>query len=210
MGALSSPDPPANLTSAPKAGRLVVAGYSTAAVALVAFLTINGASGIPEAATLGAAGLLVVGLLLPAAGMLQLRRRPGATERAARFGYSAQAIGLVGLLLGLVLIVVTATLSGYLIGAVFIVTAGVSALAGAVSLRRHYSAIVAKAEGVSWLILGTALLFAGAGVVVGSNIAFEYLLSQVQNTIYVDVGATIAACGCVVAAYSFLVLRVRS
>jgi hypothetical protein len=209
VGTVSTPDPPANLTPASKAGRLVVAGYSTAAVALVAFLTINGASGIPEAATLGAAGLLVVGLLLPAAGMLWLRRRSGASEGAARFGYSAQATGLIGLLLGLVLIVVTATLSGYLIGAVFIVAAGVAALAGAVSLRRYHSAAAAKAEGVWWLILGTALIFAGAGVVVGSNIAFEYLISQVQNTIYVDVGATIAACGCVVAAYSFLVLRVR-
>ena len=191
------------------AGRLVVAGYSTAAAALVAFLTINGASGIPAAATIGTAVLLAIGLLLPAVGMLQMRRGPGPVASTARFGYPMQSLGLIGLLFGLVLIVVTATLTGYLVGAVLIATAGALAISGAVLLRRYYMRAVANAGGVACLMIGTALIFSGAGVVVGSNIAFEYLISQVQNTIYVDAGATVAACGCVLSAYAFFVLHDR-
>jgi hypothetical protein len=203
MVAASSKGSPADAAS--KAGRVVVVGYSTAAAALVAFLTINGASGIPTAATIGTACLLIVGLLLPAAGMLQLRRGLGKVGTIARLAYPMQALGLIGLLFGLVLIVGTATLSGYLVGAVLIVTAGVLAIAGALSLRAYYATTAASTRGAAWLIFGTALIFSGAGVVVGSNLAFEYLISQVQNTIYVDAGATITACGCVIAAYSFLV-----
>ena len=118
-----------------------------------------------------------------------------------------QAFGLLGLLFGVVLIVVTSSLSGYLVSAVFVATAGVSAIAGAVLLRRHFiSAIASNTRGVAYLIFGTALIFSGVGLIVGSNIAFEYLISQVENTIYVDIGATVSACGCVLAAYSFFVL----
>jgi hypothetical protein len=209
-GGVSPEDPTPGAAAASKAARVVVAGYSTAAAALVAFLTINGASGIPGAATIGTAGLLALGLLLPAAGMLQLRRVLGQIGRAAKSGYSMQAIGLTGLLVGLVLIVVTATLSGYLVGAVVIATAAALAVAGAVLLRGYYIATAASAGGVACLMLGTALLFSGAAVVVGSNIAFEYLISQVQNTIYVDVGAALSACGCVLAAYSFFALHGRA
>jgi len=187
----------------------VVAGYSTAAAALVAFLTINGASGIPTAATIGTAVLLAIGLLLPAAGVLQLRSGQGPTAGGARLGYPLQALGLVGLLFGLVLIVVTATLSGYLVGAVLIATSGVLAMSGAVLLRGYYVATAADAGGVACLMSGTALIFSGAGAVVGSNIAFEYLISQVQNTVCVDAGATVSACGCVLLAYAFFVLHNR-
>ena len=93
----------------------MVAGYSMGAVALVAFLTINGASGIPAAGTVGTAGLLVIGLLLSVVGMLQLRRGVGSTQRAARYGLALQGFGLVGLLFGVVLVVVIASLSGYLV-----------------------------------------------------------------------------------------------
>ena len=203
----TSTNPSSDLALA-RGGRLVVAGYSTAAVALVAFLTINGASGIPTAATIGTAVLLAIGLLLPAAGMLQLRSGQGPTARGARFGYPLQALGLVGLLFGLVLIVVTATLSGYLVGAVLIATSGVLAMSGAVLLRGYYVATAADA-GLACLMSGTALIFLGAGAVVGSNIAFEYLISQVQNTVYVDAGATVSACGCVLLAYAFFVLHNR-
>lgn len=206
MGATST-NSPSDLAQS-RAGRLVVAGYSTAAAALVAFLTINGASGIPTAATIGTAVLLAIGLLLPAAGMLRLRVGQGPGATAARFGYPLQALGLVGLLSGLVLIVVTATLSGYLVGAVFIMAAGVLAISGAILLRRHYTT-AANAGGVACLISGTALIFSGAGAVVASNLAFEYLISQVQNTIYVDAGATVSACGCVLLAYAFFVLDER-
>ena len=124
MGANSSTNSPTDMKTASKAWGLVVAGYSTAAMALVAFLTINGASGIPTAATIGTAFLVAIGLLLPAAGMLQLRRGLGPIKRAARYGFAMQAFGLLGLLFGAVLVVVASSLSGYLLSAVFVVTAG--------------------------------------------------------------------------------------
>jgi hypothetical protein len=210
MGATPSTNSPPDVMTASKAWGLVVAGYSTAAVALVAFLTINGASGIPGAATIGTAGLVVTGLLLPAAGMLQLRRGLGPIKSAARYGFAMQAFGLLGLLLGVVLVVVSSSLSGYFLGAVFVVTAGVTAFAGAVLLRGHFSAIASNTRAVACLITGTALIFSGAGLIVGSNIEYEYLISQVENTIFVDLGAMVSACGCVLAAYSFFVLHDRS
>ena len=77
MGVISPTNSPTDVKAAPKAWGLVVAGYSTAAMGLVAFLTINGASGIPTAVTIGTAVLVGIGLLLPTAGMLQLRRGLG-------------------------------------------------------------------------------------------------------------------------------------
>jgi len=195
--------------ASPKAKGLVVAGYSTAAAALVAFLTINGASGIPTAATIGTAVLIATGLLMPAAGMIQLRRRLGPIEGAARLGYAAQALGLVGLLFGVVLIVATSSLPGDLVGAFSIVAAGALSIVGALLLRRYYLSATANAGGVAFLMLGTLVIFSGVGLIVGSNVAFWYLISQVQNTVYVDIGATITACGCVIEAYSFRVLHDR-
>lgn len=211
MGATSSTNSQPDVKTSSRAWGLVVAGYSTATVALVAFLTINGASGIPAAATIGTAGLILIGFLLPAAGMLQLKKGLSPIKRAARTGFAMQAFGLIGLLFGLVLIVVTSSLSGYLLGAVFVVIAAASGIAGAVLLRGHFnSATTSNNKGVSYLIFGTALIFSGAGLIVGSNIAFQYVISQMENTIYVDIGSTVAAYGCVIAAYSFFVLHNRS
>lgn len=178
----------------------------------MAFLTINGASGIPTAATIGTAVLVVIGLLLPAAGMLLLRRGLGAIKSAARYGFAMQALGLLGLLFGVVLVVAASSLSGYFVSAVFVVTTGVLAIAGAVLLRGHYMFASSSntSRAVAYLIFGTALIFSGVGLIVGSNIAFEYLISQVENTIYVDIGATVSACGCILAAYSFFALHNRS
>jgi hypothetical protein len=208
MGA--STHPSLDVKTASNGWSLVVAGYSIVAVALVAFLTINGASGIPMAATIGTAFLVIIGFLLPTAGMLQLRKGLGQIENAARYGYAMQAVGLLFLLFGVVLVVVVSSLSGYLVSATLVAIAGASAIAGAVLLRKHYGDIASKTRNAMFLILGTALIFSGVGIIVGSNIAFEYWISQVANTIYVDIGATISACGCVVAAYSFYVLHNRS
>jgi len=200
-------DSPAGTETASKAWGLVVAGYSITAVALVAFLTINGASGIPTAATIGTAGLVIVGLLLPTAGMLQLRRRLSPVEKAARRGFAMQALGLPGLLFGVVLVVEVATLSGYFLSAALVAASGVSGVVGAVLLRAYYDVLGAKSRDVAYLMLGTVLLFTGVGIIVGSDIAFEYWISQVENTVYVDMGATVSACGCALAAYSFFVLH---
>ncbi len=199
-----STNSPSNAVTTTKSWRLVVAGYSTAAVALVAFLTINGASGIPSVATIITAGLVIIGLLLPVIGMLQLRRGLSPIRSAARYGFTLQAFGLLGLLFGVVLVVGTSSLSGYILSAVFVAVAGVLAIAGAVLMRGHFAS---NNRGVAYLIFGTALIFSGVGLIVASNIAFEYLISQVQNTVYVDTGATVSACGCVLTAYSFFVLH---
>src|SRR5271157_5840447 len=138
MGAVSSTNAPHDGKTAAKAWGLVDAGYSTATGALVAFLTINGASGIPTATTIFTAVLVVIGLLLPAAGMLLLRRGISAIKSATRYGFAMQAFGLLGLLFGVVLVVSVSSLSGFLLSAVFVVTAGGLAIAGAVLLRGQY------------------------------------------------------------------------
>jgi uncharacterized membrane protein YidH (DUF202 family) len=183
---------------------LVVAGFATEVVALVGFLTINGASGIPTAATVGTSGLVAVGLLLPAAGMLQLRKGFDPTQRAVRKGLTLQGFGLIGLFFGVVLTGVISSLASYLVSAAFVAASSALGLAGAVLLRRHYINTGApNAKTVKYLILGMALVFSGVGMIVGSNIAFQYLISQVENTVYVDIGATVSACGFVLAALSF-------
>ncbi len=210
MVAVSSKSFKSNLKTSSKAWRAVVTGYSTAAVALVAFLTINGVSGISTAATIGTGILVAIGLLLPIAGMLQLRRSLDSKRSAGRYGFAMQAFGLLGLLFAVVLVVVFSSLTGYLLSALFVTTAGVSAIAGAVLLRGHFvSAFASNIRVASCLIFGTALIFSGMELIVGSNIAFEYFLSQMQNTIYVDIGAAVSACGCVLTAYSFFVLYNR-
>jgi hypothetical protein len=190
---------------------LTVAGYSVVTLGLLAFLTINGVSGIPTVATIGTASLVVIGILLPTAGMLQLRRSLGGVRSPAGYGYAMQAFGLIGLLFAVALVVVVSSLPGYIFSAIFVVTAGASAIMGAVLLGRHYArALTSEARVVVPLVFGTVLIFSGVGVIVGSNIAFYYLISQVQNTVYVDMGATVSACGCVLAAFSFFPLRNRS
>jgi hypothetical protein len=195
-------------STASRAWRLIVAGYSTAVAGLVAFLTINGASGVPSVASIGTAVLIAIGLVLPAAGMLQSRRRLDQTKSAARNGLATMGLGLVGLLFGVVIIAFVSSVFGYLVGAVFVAASGASAVVGAILLSRHYTSIgVANRGSVVYLILGTTLTFSGLVLIAASNIeATEYFISQVENSIYVDVGATVTAWGCVLSAYSFYVL----
>jgi hypothetical protein len=122
-----------------------------------------------------------------------------------------QAFGFIVLFFGVVLIVAVVTLTAYLISAALVTTAGVSAIAGAVLLHKHFTKTNdSNLGGAAYLILGTVLIFSGVGAIVGSNIAFEFLISQLQNTVYVDIGAAVSACGFVLAAYSFYVLHNHS
>ncbi|HWT77691.1 MAG TPA: hypothetical protein VN648_02690 [Candidatus Methylomirabilis sp.] len=185
-----------------KSWALAVTGYCILAVAMLAFLTINGTSST-AAGTIGTAGLLVLGLLLPAAGMLELARRKDPPQGTARKGLVLQALSLIGLLIGLVVSFVASSIPGYLVSAVFIGLAGISGLAGAV--------FIAKEAKAGQLVIGAALIAVGALLIPASNIALlaGWLLDLDKN-IYEDIGATLAACGSVVAAYSFLVLRSRA
>ena len=182
-----------------RASRLVVAGCGTLAVGLVALLTINGDSGAPSAATIGTAGLIGIGLLLTAAAMLDLARRTDTTQTARR-GLIMQSLGLIGFVPGLVLIAYATSLSGYFVGAVVIVVCSASVLTGAMLL---------SSRAVS-LILGMGLIALGAAVVAASKIALQYWISDVENTVYTDAGATVSACGSILAAYWFFVFRGHS
>ena len=185
-----------------KSSALVVTGYCILAVAMLAFLTINGISSA-AAGTIGTAGLIVLGLLLPAGGLQELARRMDPAQGTARKGLVLQALSLIGLLIGLVVSFVASSIPGYLVSAVFTVLAGAAGLAGAI--------LISKEARARQLVIGAALIAIGAALIPASNIALlaGWLLDLDKN-IYEDIGATLAACGSVVAAYSFLVLRSRA
>jgi hypothetical protein len=118
-----------------------------------------------------------------------------------------QAFGLLGLLFGVVIVVAAPSFSSYIIGAVFVITASVSAIGGAILSRVHFMSVSSSNNLAVWyLILGTTLIFSGVGLIVASNIGLEFFVSSVENTIYVDIGAAVSACGSVLAAYSFFSL----
>ena len=184
-----------------KSWALVVAGYSILAVAMLAYLTVNGLSST-AAGTISTAVLLALGLLLPAAGMLELARRKDRPQGAARKGLVLQSLSLTGLLIGFVVSFVASSLSGRLVSGVVIVLAGISGLVGAI--------FISKQARARQLVVAAALIAIGAVLIPASNIAVsaDWLL-DIDKNIYEDIGATIAGCGSVVAAYSFFVLRSR-
>ena len=184
-----------------KSWALVVAGYSILAVAMLAFLTVNGVSSAAAGAIVTAI-LIGLGLLLPAAGTLELARRMDPPRGTARNGLVLQSLSLIGLLIGLVVSFAASSLSGHLVSAVFIVLGGVAGLAGAI--------FIAKQARARPLVAGAALIAIGAALIPASNIAlFAYWTSDMGKNIYQDIGAALAGCGSVVAAYSFFVLRSR-
>jgi MFS family permease len=185
-----------------KSWALVVIGYGILAVAMLVFLTINGLSST-AAGTISTAVLLVLGLLLPAAGMLDLARHMDPPEGTARKGLVLQALSLIGLVVGFVLSFAASSTSGYLASAVFIVLAGAAGVAGAIFISHQVRA--------RQLVTAAALIAIGALLIPASNIALlaGWLLDLDKN-IYEDIGATLAGCGCVLAAYSFFVLRSRA
>jgi len=185
-----------------KSWAMVVTGYSILALAMLAFLTINGISST-AVGTITTAGLLVLGLLLPTAGMLQLARRMDPPQGTPRKGLVLQSLSLIGLLIGLVVSFVASSIPGYLVSAVFIVLAGAAGLAGATFISKE-----ARARP---LIIGAVLITIGAALIPASNIALlTYWISGMDNNVYQDIGATLAACGSVMAAYSFFVLHSRA
>lgn len=206
---MPSGNPPTNAQT--RACNRVIAGYIVATLGLVAVLTINGVSGIPAAVAMGGAVLVATGLVLPAAGMLQLRQTINPDRSRARSGLLLLALGLIGLLVGVMPLATSSSLSAlFFVSGIVIATSAASALGGAFLLRGYYGDIGASTRaGVDYLILGTALIFSGVAVILGSNIAKYFWLSDVGNNVFTDVGVAVSACGCVVSAYSFFVLQAR-
>jgi len=189
---------------------LIVVGYAIATIGFLAFLTINGMSGISEVAPVVTAVLIAVGLLLPASCMFLLRREIANTQLQTRRSFSLQGIGLIILFSGVVLVAVSSSLSDYVVGGILLIASDAAALTGVILLKKHVGIPMLQKRKIDYLVLATVFLFSGVGLIVISNIAFYYVLSQVENTVYADVGATISACGCVLAAYSFLTSRSRN
>jgi hypothetical protein len=188
--------------STSKSWALVVAGYCILAAAMLAFLTINGLSST-AVGTISTAVLLALGLLLPAVGMLELARRKDPPQGAMGKGLVLQSLSLIGLLIGFVVSFAVSSIPGYLVSGVFIVLAGAAGLAGAVFISKQ-----ARARP---LVAGVALITIGAALIPVSNIALlAGWLVDVDKNFYEDIGAALAACGCVAAAYSFFVLRSRA
>jgi len=195
-----------------KASNQVIAGYTVAALGLIALLTINGVSGVPTAVVIGTAVLVAIGLLLPAAGMLKLRQTVKPNRSAARYGLLLQGLGLIGLLFAVLPLAVSASLSSlFVVSAILIATSAALALRGAFLVRGHYADIGASNKrGADYLIVGSTIIFSGVAVILGSNVAKYFFLSDVGDNVFTDVGAAISACGCVIAAYSFVHLQARS
>jgi hypothetical protein len=170
-----------------KSWALVVAGYSVLAVAMLAFLTVNGVSST-AVGTIGTAGLIVLGLLLPAGGMLELGRRMDPPQGSARKGLVLQSLSLIGLLIGFVVSFVASSLSGHLAAGVVIVLSGTAGLVGAI--------FISKEARARQLVVGAALIAIGAALIPASNIALlAGWLVDIDKNIYVDIGATVAGCG---------------
>jgi len=185
--------------AASKSWTLVVVGYSVLAAAMLAFLTVNGVSST-AVGTIGTAGLLGLGLVLPVVGMLELARHIDPSRGGTRTGLTLQSACLIALLIGLLLSFFASSLAGHMASATFIMLSGISGLAGAI--------LISNEVGVRQLVLGAVLIAIGAALIPLSNIASQmYWVQDLEKNVYQDIGATVAACGCVLAAYSCFVIR---
>jgi hypothetical protein len=98
-------------------------------------------------------------------------------------------------------------LSGYLASALSLIFSGALSLVGAILLRKNHASVGSSKRELNYFVLGTTLILSGVWLIIASNLASFYVLSDVGVTISVDVGSTISACGCVISAYSFLKVR---
>ena len=202
-----------------KAVTTVIIGYTVTALGLVAFLTINGSSGSSQLDSVITLALIATGLLMPTAGLWMLRNGLNEIQAKVRRGLVLFGSGLIVLLSGLVFAVISSSLLGFLFGAVFLAFSGTLALAGTILLQKNLSNISGShPRKVPYLIVGTILLFSGVVVILMSNLLTYsysisqsfYTISQVNNSILCDVGATISAYGCFVSAYSFFSFKKSS
>jgi hypothetical protein len=201
------------------AWNLIVVGYAAAAVGLLINLPAIGSSGPPAAVSIGSACLIVVGIVMATAGLLLLRQALDPDRRAVRRGLAMQGLGLVDLLLGVLAIQISSMMSDrdlhafvvlgvLLVGAISVVSASALAIGGGLLLKDNYSDVGATSRtDASYLILATALIFIGVGVVLGSKIGYYLVFSDLVSTVANVAGVALSACGCVVAAYSSFMMR---
>lgn len=189
----------------PRANSIIAAGYALAAVGLMGVITINGASGIPPLVQAGVAALITLGVLLSITGIMMKRSEFDRNQAQVRNGLFMHGSSLFILLLGIGITQIFNSPSGFLSSIVFLVVSSILALAGIITLRKKYiSSGTSDHKQISYLLLGTILIIAGVGLIIVSNIESYYTISQLDNTIYNDIGATISAYGFVISAYSFL------
>jgi hypothetical protein len=189
----------------PGATIMIVVGYALAAAGLVGLLSFNGSSDMPQLVQAGIYALIVIGILLSVAGILKLRSEFDGTQARVRNGLLMQGLALIVLLLGVVPSVVSSSLSGNLVSTAFLVISGIVSLAGILTLRNNYNSDgTLEHKKIDYLLLGTLLIWTGVGLIIASDVASYYMISQLENTVYSDIGATISAYGCVVSAYAFL------
>jgi len=181
--------------------RMLIAGYSLGAVGLVGLIMTNGVAGIPVVVNVSVDVLVAIGLLLIATEMLLLRT--SLIQSWTGNGFAMQGIGLFGLFIGAALVIIApSSLTACVMSIIIIVISGVITLAG-VDFLGPYFFIASTRYLIYFLFIGTVLIFLGAGLIAASNIAYEFVISQMENTIFVDIGATISAYGCILAAYSY-------
>jgi hypothetical protein len=195
----SEPFAGANLS----AWNVVAGGFAVATVGLLFDLPTIGSSGTSIAVSIGIAALIAVGILLAAAGMLQLRNALDHDRTGARRGLGLQSAGWLILLVGVLGLQISTSIAVLVISSVFVAAAAASAIAGGMLLRAHHSETGAlNSTAVSYLILGTALIFLGVGVILASKVGYYFVLPDVASTVVNDLGAAISASGCVIAGYS--------
>lgn len=185
----------------------LVVGYALAALGLLLDLPTIGASGTSATITFAIAALIAIGILLVATGMLQLRQGLDPDQRVARRSLALQGAGLVVLLLGVFAIETSSSLAILPLTAALVVSAAALTMIGGFLLRAHRTdlEILHRAE-VDRLLIGTALIFIGVGVILASQIGYYFVFSDVASTVVNVVGAALSACGCVVAGYSSFVM----
>jgi hypothetical protein len=182
----------------------MVAGYAAATVGLLLDLATRGASGTPAWVGVGTAGLYGIGILVTAAGLAELRAGVDPKRRGARRGLALQALGLLGLLLGVLALKIADSIPMVLfVSAAFVVSSTGLALAGAFLMKNNRSDIgSASRSDAGFLLLGTALIFTGVLVILAVQIGYYFVFADVATTVLQDAGVAVAACGCVVAAYA--------
>ena len=114
-----------------------------------------------------------------------LRSEFDKTQVQVRNGLFVHGLALFILLLGIGLTEIFNSPSGFLASIVFLVTSGILALAGIITLRKKYISIgISDHKQIDYMLLGTILILAGVGLIIVSNIESYYTISQLDNIVY--------------------------